>query len=494
MDENYNKEQEIINFEKELLEHNIVIDENGNIKNSDDINNEDNLNNKPIGSLDKLLNSNLKDGYLSSEKINQEINRELENTDIKEHIQEFDTIQNNEIDKEIDNIIEENIEINKDDNENINEDDYYNAFSDDDINIYDSNIIKEEIEKNIDIDETIDDNKNKNDNKKEFNISSRVKTKQEEFLEKITVDLQSIEIVNNNDIISAQDSIDFILNGEGTYQVIAPQSCYVAFVESLNNADISAITNSTLDVFNSRRKLYQTVWSKINTTSLGKLSFENFLKITSFFDLDTLLYGIYVQTFPGETDFNIKCHNCNGNSTVKINNDSLISIRNDDIYKHFDEITESVTSAKDVYLKSLISKVERIILPKSKIIVDIKIPTLQDHLNILGSIKDKDKAQELEDIVNTLIFIKDLYCMDVKATKESNKAIYFPINERTRLVSILSNMQVEDFKYLNNKITERAEKYSIEYKIKSFKCPKCHREVGDMPVDIERLLFLEISR
>lgn len=327
-----------------------------------------------------------------------------------------------------------------------------------------------------------------------FVLNKREETNSEKFLKNLNFDLSSIEFVQNNDIISAQDSIDFVLNGSGTYQIPAPQSCYIAFVESLTNGDISSITNSTLDEFNTRRKMYQLVWSKINTTNIGKLKFEDFLKITSFFDFPSLLYGVYVQTFPGKTEFNVTCGKCGGNSTIELDNDALIGTRTNELRDLFEKISKEVKTPQDVLNNSLISKRKRIILPDSKIVIDIKIPTLNDYLTILGSIKNREKAGEMVDIINTLIFLDNMYCMDVRATQQNHKPVYFSIQERHRQVSTLAHISLNDFKKLNQEIVDQTQKYLMEYKIHSFKCPKCGKQTGDISIDIEQLLFQEISR
>jgi len=319
------------------------------------------------------------------------------------------------------------------------------------------------------------------------------KTDKQKFLDKIIIDdLSSIDIIEKDDAFQINEDIDFILNGKGTFQVIASQSCYVAFLESLSSSDINSITNSTLDNYQSKKKLFQVIHSKINNTSVGKIDFKTFLKITSYFDLPTLYYGVYVQTFPGNTDFSIKCSKCGGTSEVRINNDALIAAKDESIYKRFEEITESITKPMEAFKNSLVHTYKRIILKESKIVIDIQTPSLEDYLNIIGSIKEPDKMSEIKNIVTTLLFIKSLLILDIKATKQKGHSVYYPVKSRGEIVNIISNMDIRDFRQLNKVIEERIDKYQIDYKIKSFACPKCGKQVGDIPIDIENMLFLEI--
>lgn len=322
------------------------------------------------------------------------------------------------------------------------------------------------------------------------NVEATTEDNAMKFLDNISIDVSKIDIVESTEM-QKFENLDFVLNGKSTYQVTAAQSCYQAFMEPLKMSDINAITNSSLDVYQARMKLYQTIYSKINSTSLGKITFKDWLKITSYFDLPTLLYGIYMQTFPGSTDFTITCRHCEKTMDVKINNDTLISAKDEEVFKQFEKVVRNAKTPDEALEHSLVNKTERIVLPKSKIIMDVQTPSLANHLDLLSS-ADPKKISEVEDILTILLFLKKVYILDVKASMKANSAKYFEIKTRNEMVNVIRKLSIEDYKELNRVMAERINKYAIEYKIKDFPCHNCGKEVGDIPIDVETLLFQQI--
>lgn len=344
---------------------------------------------------------------------------------------------------------------------------------------------QERFETEEDIEEELEEFTNKN---------KKIKGKSEDFLDNIVIDLNNIEIVEKIDPMLSYKDMDFVLNGSGTYQIIASQSCYIAFMQAFKTKDINEIKYSNLDGYNFRRKFYQLIYSKINTTSLGKITFDTFLKITSFFDLESLLYGIYTMSFPGNTKFDIKCGHCGKKFEAFINNDSLVDSKDPNIYKHFDEITSTIKLPEEALQKSLVHNVKRVILKESKIVVDIQIPTLQDHLNILSSIQNPENSASKKEIMDTLIFVKKMMVLDVNETKSRGKAIYFEVKDLSTMATILNKMSPNDSEELVNYINDRTTKYSIDFKIKNLECPNCKKKTGAIDVVIQDLVFQQILR
>jgi hypothetical protein len=262
-------------------------------------------------------------------------------------------------------------------------------------------------------------------------------------------------------------------------------------MESIRLADINAITNSSMDVYSAKQKLYKIIHSKINTTSVGRMDYKTWLKVTSFYDLPTLMYGIYCQTFPGDTTFEIRCRHCHETTDVIVNNNTLVSVKDEETYSKLNEIISNIKKAEDLLKDSLVNKYTRSILPESKIIVDIQTPSLWNHLELLGSV-NRNKIEELEDIIGTLMFIKNMYVLDIKELKRTGKPKYYPIEDKNQIINILRGLEVNDAKALGDAIGDRSEKYAINYMIKDFNCTKCGKSIGDIPVDVEQLLFTQI--
>lgn len=311
-----------------------------------------------------------------------------------------------------------------------------------------------------------------------------------DFLKNMKFDLSQITMVEASPIEEV-NNFEFVLNNKSKTQIVANQSNYIAYMESLNYNEISALTNSTLDDFASQVLLAQTIHSKINTTSVGKLSYEQWIAITSHYDIDSFLYGIYIQTFPGDTKFNITCGHCKDNIEAVVNNDTLISGKNESTYANLQELLNNHNNAKDLINKALVNSTQRVLLPDSKIIVDIKLPTIKKHLDLVGSV-NKNVKDKTSHILSLMIFLEKMLMVDVKKSMQSGTPCYYEVKEREKIARVISQLSFDDAKAFSKAIEDMVEKYAVEYKIKSFKCPKCHEELGEIPVDMETLLFYQI--
>lgn len=314
----------------------------------------------------------------------------------------------------------------------------------------------------------------------------------ESFLKNITVDLDNITVVDMNPITEVKD-FEMLLNNKSKTQIVAIQSGYVAYVEGYNFNEINALINSTLDDYGTQLLLAQTVHKRINTTSLGKLSFNTWAECTSYYDLESFLYGNYLETFPGDTKFQVKCGTCKEVIDAVVNNDTLISAKNDATLDRMKHIMDNRNDTSELVKTSILTQRKKIFLDDSKIIIEFKLPSIKKHLDLLSSINSTAKEKS-KHILELMLFIDKLLMMNVQSSMRDGKAEFYPVSDRQKMATILGNLTNHDAKKLGDAINEFVGKYSIEFKIKSFVCPKCQTEVGDIAVDMETLLFFQMLR
>jgi len=324
-------------------------------------------------------------------------------------------------------------------------------------------------------------------------VSSRGNNPKLAFMDKITVDLNEITITNKPAIQQAQD-IDLVFNNNvATFTVICCQSGYTANMSGLTLAEKNAINNSDGNIFQMREKLYRTVYNKIHTMSIPKPDFNNWLKITSFNDLSTLLFGIYCQTFIDNNDFDITCGKCGKTTSVTVNNQSLVEVRDRATYEKRDEIIGSIKTGEELVAASIVHKDERVMLNDSKIIVDVSTPSLHDHLSLL-KISNQQTLQEYADAFSAMLFISHMYMLDLAQTYNTGKATYYEVADKARLLNILLKLSNKDGEQLENAIEEKLGKYKIDYEIHNVTCSHCKTKLPGIPVDIETILFTRINR
>jgi len=314
-----------------------------------------------------------------------------------------------------------------------------------------------------------------------------------DILSNLTVDLNDIIINDEKLEMDKVSDFEFVLNNKPTYQIVLNQSCYIAHMQGLKLAEINMLNSSNGGAFEQQQRNYQVLHKMINTTSIGRLDFKTFLKVTSYFDLPTLYFGTYMETFPGKTEFTITCGHCKQSIDVKIDNESFISVKDENVYSHMQSILSSVRKPEEALKNSLVNKIEKKMLPSSKVILEIQTPSLLDHLNLLSSIKE-DKIDEMRSMLLTLLFVKKAYFPDINAIRNTGKPVYFTVTSRQQIFNIIRNLAPEDISALGDSIEKYIDKYAIEYKIKSFKCTNCQEEVGDISVDMESLLFQRLRQ
>lgn len=319
-------------------------------------------------------------------------------------------------------------------------------------------------------------------------IINNMKVQINEILPNMNIDLNNIKLSDSLNTMEKHTNIDLVFNSKPTFEVVLPQSCYAVFMEAMKWNDIDAITNSTMDEYHTTLKMYQIIHSRIQATTVGEISFDTFLECTSFFDLQNLFYGLHMQTFPGTTKFDFECVHCHHKFSTDIQNDSLIFSKDDKIFERLEEVRLNSDTPEKIMRNSLIASHERICLNQSKTVVDIRVPSLKDQLDLLKTVPS-DRMEELSDDLATLLFIKHIYLLNVPETLKMGEPTYYEITGNAAMINILKELSISDSKQLSESIETWTNKYKTEYRIPSFQCPSCKAELGDMSVDMENVLF-----
>lgn len=283
---------------------------------------------------------------------------------------------------------------------------------------------------------------------------------------------------------------------EPTYQITLNQSAYMAHVEGLKFPDIFSIDSSTESDYESSMRRYQMYYKKINSNSIGISNFADFCNLTSLYDVATIEFGIFNQTFPGKTEFNITCKHCGKTmKNLALSNDYLISVKNENVYEQLNRVISSINTPEKSDEYSLVNKIFRTQLSESKVVVDIRIPTIQNHLDLLAEIRSMNEdPAEIDRFSEFLLFIKSIFIVDIEETYKKGEAVFVEYSSRKDILDAVKGLSLNDAAELNETIEGKDELYRIDYMIRSFECKNCHQEIGDISIDIQDLLFQESVR
>ena len=314
------------------------------------------------------------------------------------------------------------------------------------------------------------------------------------------VDIDSFQI-DQPTVETQKASIENIFGQVSSYEVVCLQSGYGATMSALTYKDILTITNANVSSYEARKNLLNTIYKKIQKLSFceenKKPKFDEWLKMTSYGDLETLLYGIYCATFQEKSSVNVLCPYCEKEGTISINNNELIQTEGNkaEISNEIDEISKNADSIDKVMDYSIVSidekhkkkNIKSLMLSKSKMVFNIKRPTMYEILDILKNMKEDVIASLSSDTFNMLLCTFSIYVKN----KDNDK--YFIVKNKNDIVTIINMLSVEDVSDLKQAIDNILEEKYIYYKIKKTTCPNCKKEIYNIPMDIESLLFFQIS-
>ena len=320
------------------------------------------------------------------------------------------------------------------------------------------------------------------------------KHKKEELKNKIEyVDFDTIETEKSN-IIAQQQSLKSIFSAKPSVMVTCSQSGYTAKVSALYYKDIVAITNSTLSNYDNKKEIYKIMYSKITEFSADKWhpSFDDWLKATSLGDVETLFYGLYCATFQEKSVIRYDCPFCGETSTLVVDNKRLV--RADDAKEMFElsnKIRQEATTVEKIQEFSSVSdrkeNKKSIKLPDSKIIFTVTIPTLFKTLDILRTFSDEDLASKSTDAVNVLLSTKSVAILNPETGK------YSFIESKKDIFQLLDILSIDDFAVLREVVNEMLDSKHVSYYVENEKCMHCQHKISKIPLDMEQLLFFQIS-
>lgn len=310
----------------------------------------------------------------------------------------------------------------------------------------------------------------------------------------VPVDPSTIKQSGRNGIEIESDLKRALYAGKSAFQIVAAQSGYTAKISPLVNSDFVDLYNSSLSLYDSRKLILNIIHEKIIETSAGDMSFNDWLANTSVGDLETFYYGVYCSTFGDDGIASIECPHCHKTIQFPLSCRNLVKTADKEkMQARLSDVSKNANSAADMKKYSLLSEKKSYRLPKSGLIVELKMPSLYDMLVFLKSTPEAIAESKLSDpeYISTVLSIGKVL---VPQKAPGGEILYSEITESEKISRILDQMDIDDANALSDITNDTFENYHITYSVKNVACPECHNEIGDIPVNIERILFTLIFR
>lgn len=321
------------------------------------------------------------------------------------------------------------------------------------------------------------------------------KTDTDELNSKIKyVDLSSIQIEDAN-VVTQRETVKDLLNIKASVGVVCAQSGYRAAMSSLTYRDIIAITNSSLTNYENKKAIYKVLYSKITSFSADTWhpSFDEWLAATSLGDVETLFYGVLIATFNNNISIKYECPFCGESNALSVNGNELIRVADKkEMMALIDTISREASTKEKIDEFSTIFDNKKnnvnIMLPDSKMIFVVRLPSLADTLLLLKTIPEEKLAEKTTDEINIILSTRNVLLYN----KETEKYSY--IENKKDIFSLTNILSIEDFAVLKAAIFNMLQDKHITYKLENQKCGYCNKKITELPLDMENLLFFQISK
>lgn len=338
-------------------------------------------------------------------------------------------------------------------------------------------------------------------NKTEFKDDIIIEDNSEEESEDIKsnlpeIDLTSIKIKRAKDPTKAYQKIKKKREKmEVVTQVVFPNSGYLAQYKGFSSTELRKLPSilSNLDKFRALQYKLKVIHDKMVTTNVGRMSFENWLKTTSVLEINNIYYALFCSTYPDVNSYPHICEDpkCKAKFTFDYHNKNLLMLDGEE--ENIDEtrdtivhIINDIERAMELYSESNVNTLDRVRLPESGIIVEVRHPSLWNELKdtlqpaIVGEIDD-------DEAIATLTYIENIYVPEDPSDPETDFLMLEDINDK---YDAITNLKEKDDLALAKTLNKIVSKYNIVYGMHDVVCPFCKKVQKKIIIDnLESFLF-----
>lgn len=313
----------------------------------------------------------------------------------------------------------------------------------------------------------------------------------------VVVNVSANEILSGAGTLAVREALRAVL-GRSTgavFKVAALQSGYTAELGALAFEDIARLQSSAVDAHAARVKLLRTLHAKIHEFSCGPVKFQDWLKTTAQGDYDTLMYGLYAATYPGDNEFDVRCRHCGHDNKVTANVGDLARAESDDVYAEIRTLLDPKVDHKGAVQNSLVGRTIQRRLPQTGIIAEVRNPSLQDYLDGVQwftQSQDKQTGQlpvELAgaETIRTLTMYVSRLLVPAPGTNQ-----YLPVIDQAARAELIGRLPRADGTALIDAVDEENKRLEVTYRLPDYNCAACSKRNENLFLDFEALLFIKL--
>lgn len=287
-----------------------------------------------------------------------------------------------------------------------------------------------------------------------------------------------------------------------TTPVLFLASRYRGYMKGLTFGELSdiSLTFRTIEP-DSFRKRASILYNNLVDPSVDAIdSFESFMHNTAYLDIDMGVFGLACSTFPDKDEVSMVCRTKNCETTFEKSFLMRSLLRLDKFGDMAKVAMREIMGAKtkdqctETFNNSPVRRYKRIVLPVSKMTVDLGIISAFDYAGTVLPLMAEEERKSKEDpnykpntdIITTilLLIVRAIY---VPVEEDSHDVI--KVDSSKEMLSILYELPLEDISILARYQEVIIDAYTAEFAYTDIKCPKCGTVTTEVAADINSVVF-----
>lgn len=317
------------------------------------------------------------------------------------------------------------------------------------------------------------------------------------------MDLSSIEFVAPDK--NYVDSIEPVENEIGGTIVPLVSSHYRAKMKPLSYSQIGDLfVDSSAPRFETYYKSYSTIYNNLGYASCGKFdSFEDFLKSTSRYDMEMLLYGLIVSSYPEIDNIGLVCSQCEKSYPTKyvVRDLFTINTQQTEYLEKLDALMSASPEDFKTYMEnSPVKKRKYIKLPNSGYLVEFGLYSAYDYLySYINNIGNNKLANDHPDDINDMlklgaVLLEFIHSIAIPTKTADGKVKYTKYSGFEDMIQILYRLNPVDYQLIGEICNKFMNTYQPVFTIKNTRCPHCNSTFEETNVSLYDVVFFRFRQ
>lgn len=309
--------------------------------------------------------------------------------------------------------------------------------------------------------------------------------------------LEEVETVSIKSIKrkkSKKQNLDSILKRQKSVHsvpVILPISGYTAVLKGCSTYELISLMGGSQNALLDTEAKWTLLHDKLESTSLGMMNFNDFLRATAANDYNMMIYGLLCATYPDDDKIPLKCQEdkCRKEHDHHYSVKSLLRAE-----KMSDKLRETIVNVIDnshtkeaaqiVHDKSAVQQVKEIQLPVSGIILELYIQSAHELLYTSIKALNENEEEKYNQAAVLSTVVKSAYVPDPDEDES-----YFEYTNAIDVTKIIYSLTDTDILTLSRQSELLLDDLNVEFGLMNIKCPHCGHYRETLAFDIETILF-----